>query len=58
LDFTVVAIVNLRLPSKDKELAPKIRLPSFGPNDFEALSKEFVAKKPAKPTSGNTTSPR
>lgn len=51
-------LVKLHLPSNDKEPAPKIRLPSFGPNDFEALSKEFVAKKPTTPNSGTTTSPR
>ncbi|KAI8577467.1 hypothetical protein K450DRAFT_251796 [Umbelopsis ramanniana AG] len=55
LDLDTKLDLQLQLPSNDKEPAPKIRLPSFGPNDFEALSMEFVAKKPA--SSGNTTSP-
>lgn len=57
LDLDKQLDLKLHLPSNDKEPAPKIRLPSFGPNDFEALSKEFVAKKPTTPNSGTTTSP-
>lgn len=57
LDVDKQLDLNLRLPTKDKEPAPKIRLPSFGPNDFEALSKEFVKKSPAPPVADANMTP-